>query len=138
MLLELTGWRPDYSALAGGGGGGGWPGLNRSNSSSNSSSSFPGGGGGGGGSTTGSPATPTTPPTPTAAAPGNPSLAASIGVYPGYAGGAAVTGTVSVSFDVAENTTLFTVLLMGLEPNATGGVHIHNGTRCASTALALP
>ena len=51
-----------------------------------------------------------------------------LGAYPGYAGNLSVTGTLTVS-STAGGIALAGIVA-GLEPSATGGMHVHAGFTC--------
>lgn len=62
-----------------------------------------------------------------------PALANSFAAYDGYAGPLAVTGAMSVT-QQDPSTIRVSYSLRGLEPSASGGIHIHVGSSCAVAA----
>jgi Cu/Zn superoxide dismutase len=61
-------------------------------------------------------------------------LVATIGAYPGV-GAAPPTGTVVVTSASVPGTIRVGVSVQGLDPNSTGGIHIHTGTTCDTASL---
>jgi len=60
-----------------------------------------------------------------------PALGARMGRYPGFNGRQRISGDILISVDQTGNLRL-TYSLFGLESNVMGGIHIHEGTSCAS------
>lgn len=62
---------------------------------------------------------------------------ASINNYPGYSGSLTVTGSIYIA-DLYSNSDAAGITihgtLTGLEPNATGGIHVHTGVTCSSAS----